>query len=285
MKQKILKVLIVLLSIAIIFAGILYYAIYISPERVNIKYDTITSTKIPKSLDSVTIGYFSDVYYKSFMNEERLTKMVEKIKEAKADVILFGGDLLADIAIEEMSVEDISALATILSSIEAPLGKFYVLGDNDCVNEDKKTLVSNILYNSGFENLTNRSTKLHNGKMESITLIGLDNCINGNVDIQTALNLTSVENFNVIFTHTPDPLASLPVENIDLGLAGHSMGGQVRLPGFGAFESIDGAEKYSYGLYTYNGNIVRISNGLGTKDVDMRLFCDPQFNIIVLRKE
>ena len=69
-----------------------------------------------------------------------------------------------------------------------------------------------------------------------------------------------------------------------MAVAGHSLGGQIRIPGFGSFKKIEAAERYNYGLYTYNGNTIRVSNGLGTVDADMRLFCPPQFNIFVLRK-
>lgn len=285
MKQKILKLLVVLLVMALMVASILYYAIYVSPEKLTTKYDTVTSSKIPDSLDNVTIGFFSDIYYLEFMDHARLEKMVEEIKEAHVDILLFGGDLFSQPQSEDISAEDISALSELLDSLEAPLGKFYVLGDIDCTNEDTKTLVSNILFNAGFEELTNKSIKLHNRKMECINLIGLDNMINGSVDVQSAFSSISDESFNVVFTHTPDNVTTLPIETVDLALAGHSLGGQVRLPGIGASEVIVGSEKYSYGLYTYNGKTIRVSNGIGTSEVDMRLLCPPQFNVMVLRKK
>ena len=46
MKQKILKLLVVLLVMALMVASILYYAIYVSPEKLTTKYDTVTSSKM-----------------------------------------------------------------------------------------------------------------------------------------------------------------------------------------------------------------------------------------------
>lgn len=284
MKQKLVKILISLLMIALTLATILYYGIYISPEKVSVQYESIISSKIPASLDNVTVGYFSDVYYLEFMDDKRFEKMLDKMKEAHVDVLLFGGDLFADAHSEKIDGEVIDKLTKQLSSFHAPLGKFYVLGDRDLQSADSKTLVSNILYNAGFEELYNEGIKIHNGKMESINLIGLENMINGNSDIQSAFANTSKENFNILFTHTPDTISNLPVDAFDVAIAGHSLGGQIRIPLFGALKKSEAAEKYSYGLYTYNGNSIRISNGLGTKEADMRLFCPPQFNIFVLKR-
>ena len=52
-----------------------------------------------------------------------------------------------------------------------------------------------------------------------------------------------------------------------------------------SFRQIEGATKYNYGTYSFNDTFIRISNGLGTHTSDMRLFCPPQFNVFVLRKE
>lgn len=285
MKSKIVKFLFTLIIIFALIAGSLFYAIYISPEKLTIKYETISSQKIPESLDNVTIGYFSDIYYLEFMNEKRLTKMIEKMNDANVDVLLFGGDLFANAQDSKIDANVINKLTEQFSKMEAPLGKFFVLGEQDCITNDTRTLVSSIFYNAGFEDLSNKNTKIHNEENESITLIGLDNTINGSVDIQSAFNSTSAESFNVLFTHTPDVISTLTTDIINLAVAGHSFGGQIRLPLVGSFTTTPGAEKYSYGTYNYNKTTLAISNGLGTHKSDMRLFCPPQFNVFVLHKK
>lgn len=285
MKSKIVKFLGTLIIIFVIIAGSLFYAIYVSPEKLTVKYETLSSQKIPESLDNVTIGYFSDIYYLEFMNEKRLSKMIEKINNANVDVLLFGGDLFANAQDPKIDADVINKLTEQFSKMEAPLGKFFVLGEQDCATSDTRTLVSSIFYNAGFEDLTNKNTKIHNEESASITLIGLDNTINGSVDIQSAFNATSEESFNVLFTHTPDVISTLTTDIINLAVAGHSLGGQVRLPLIGSLNTTQGAEKYNYGSYNFNKTTLAISNGLGTHKSDMRLFCPPQFNVFVLHKK
>lgn len=285
MKHKILKTLIVLLILALTGASCLFYAIYISPENLKVEYHKIISSKIPESMNDVTIGYFSDVYYLEFMNEKRLNSMIEEMNRRDVDILLFGGDLFADPQNSAINADVISKLTKMLSSMDAPLGKFYVLGDRDKATADTQTLVSNILYNAGFENMENKNIKLHNGSKESITLVGLDNQVNGHVDVQNAFASTSAESFTLLFTHTPDAITLVPQGNANVAVAGHSLGGQIYLPLLGSMTQVEGAKKYNHGIYRAGKTNIFISNGLGTTGSDMRLFCPPQFTIFNLNQE
>lgn len=282
MKRKLLKLLSFLLICAIVVAGCLFYAIYISPDKLTVKYDILSSSKIPKSMDDVNIGYFSDVYYMEFMDDERLDKMIKEINNSDIDILLFGGDLFANPQSEAINAEVISKITNKLATIKAPLGKFYVLGDIDNTSVDTRTLVSNILYNAGFEDMSNRNIKLHNGSNEGISLIGLDNSINGNVDIQAAFTGVSSETYTILFTHTPDNISLIANDSINYAIAGHSLGGQIYLPAIGTLKKIEGAVTYMHGKYEIGNFILNVSNGLGTTESDMRLFCPPQFNILRL---
>lgn len=284
MKHKLLKLLSVLLLLTLFIAGCLFYAIYISPEKLTIRHDTLSSNKIPSSLDEVNIGFFSDVYYMEFMNDERIDEMFTKINESDVDILLFGGDLFANPQDPNINAEVIAKITNKLSELKAPLGKFFVLGDLDNTTPDTRTLVSSILYNAGFEDMSNRNIRLHNEKNESVTLIGLDNVINGNVDIQAAFNSTSADAYSILFTHTPDTVASLANDNVDFVIAGHSLGGQMYIPLIGTLNQMDGAKNYSRGTYELNKLKLIVSNGLGTTKSDMRLFTPPQFNILRLTK-
>ncbi len=284
MKHRLLKFLSILLLLTLVIAGCLFYAIYISPDKLTIRHDTLTSNKIPASLDEVNVGFFSDIYYMEFMNDERLDKMIQKINDSDVDILLFGGDLFANPQDPNINAEVINKISSKLSGLKAPLGKFFVLGDIDNTTPDTRTLVTSILYNAGFEDMTNRNIRLHNGKSEGITLIGLDNCVNGNVDIQAAFNGTSADSYSLLFTHTPDTVSSLANDNVDFVIAGHSLGGQTYLPIIGTLNKMDGAKTYDRGTYELKNLKLIISNGLGTTKTDMRLLTPPQFNIIRLTK-
>lgn len=278
MVKKLLKIFSVLLIVTLIIAGIFFYSIYISVGRINIDYGTLSSEKIPADMDGVSIAFFSDIHYGTFMDHERLQSMIEKIKNTHPDILIFVGDIFDHPETSSPDDETVQKMIATLRSLDAPLGKFAVLGEHDEVNEDVKTTVKQILYQSDFEVLENKSVRLRNGTNSSITLIGTDSLINGTVDIAAAFHNVNAEEYNILITHCPDLATSsdLPLTSIDLIVAGHSHGGQIYLPFIGPISPMDGAKTYYHGSYTINDTQLVITNGLGTTGMDMRLFAPPQ---------
>lgn len=285
MIKKLVKILSVLVLMALVVAGIFFYSIYVSVDRVNLSYHTIASPKIPEDMNDLKIAFISDIKYNEFMDKDRLNKMISHLNATGADIVLFAGDMFSQpetrVPDSQMS-EDITA---ILKSIDAPLGKFAILGDEDLVNDQTKTIVSQILYDSDFEILSDTSIRLRNKSNTSITLIGLNNLLNGDPQPEKAMKKVSEEEFNILMTHCPDIVqtSGINMEYLDLVLAGHSLGGQIYIPILGPLHSVEGATTYNHGSYDINGTPLYVSNGLGTTGIDMRLMAPPQ--ILIFRLE
>ncbi len=286
MLKKILRVCSILMIVVLFCTGVFFYSVYIAVERIQMDYETISSTKIPKDLHNVTIAFITDIQFNNFMTYDRLSKMIQKINQAHPDVILFGGDLFDDTAKQTPSEDATTKLTELLKSLKAPLGKFAVLGERDLTNEEIKDRSTNILSNSDFEIITNRSIRLRNQTNQSITLIGIDSLLKGNPDYDTAFQGVSNEEFNLAITHCPDIVneSGMPLASLDLIFAGHSHASQVSLPILGPLDTLEGAKSYNHGTY-YINNTTRlvVSNGLGTTKLDMRLFSPPQVNIYRLQ--
>lgn len=281
MIKKLLKMLSILLLIALLIAGVFIYSIYISVDKVTLTYESIASPKIPTSLNNAKIAFISDIKYNEYMNKERLTKMMEKLNGEKVDVVIFGGDIFSNADKKAPDSQSVREVTTILKNIKAPLGKFAVLGEEDLVNKDNKTKVTNILFNSDFEILTNANIHLRKESNSSINLIGIDSLINGNPKPESAMNKISDTSFNILISHCPDIVndVDINIKYIDLILSGHSLGGQIYIPIIGPLHRIDGAKSYNRGTYDIDGTTLSVSNGLGTKDIDMRLFSPPEILI------
>lgn len=285
MVKKLLKIVSVLILLALIVAGVFFYSIYISVDRVNLSYHTLSSSKIPESMNDLKIAFISDIKYNEFMDKERLTSMMSKLSDTGADVVIFGGDIFSkptEKAPDSQMAKDITA---ILKNIKAPLGKFAVLGDEDAVNKKTKKIVSNILYDADFEILSDSSVRLRNEDTSSITLIGLNNMINGDPQADKAFKKINKDEFNLLVTHCPDIMKSGEINSqyIDTVIAGHSLGGQIYLPIIGPLHAMQGAQTYSHGDYNINGTKLYVSNGLGTENIDMRLMAPPQILIFRLQ--
>lgn len=285
MVRKLLKIVSVLICIALVIAGIFFYSIYIYVDRVSLSYETISSNKIPESMNDITIAFISDIKYNEFMDKTRLSNMISKLTTTSPDIVIFGGDMFSEpdknVPDSQMSKD----ITTILKSIEAPLGKFAILGDQDNVNEDVKKIVSQILYDSDFEVLSDSAIRLRNENSDSISLIGLNNLINGDPKPENAMKNVNENEFNILVTHCPDAVSKsgINLEYIDIALAGHSLGGQIYLPVLGPIYTEEGATTYNRGQYDINGSKLYVSNGLGTSKIDMRLMTPPQVLIFRLQ--
>lgn len=280
--KKIIKILSAMLVVACIFAGMIFYGSFVSVKRVNIVNQTVISNKIPDECNNMKIALISDIHYNSFMDFERLSAMIDKINEASPDIILFAGDLFDkpdQIAVNETTREE---LIYLLKTLEAPYGKFAVLGESDHALRSLEESMQNIFYYADFELLNNSSVLLHKDGTPSINLIGIDSQIGGKPDINKAMENIDTNNFTIVLTHAPDLVGSLPLNSIDLVVAGHSHGGQIALPFFGPALRKDGARRYTHGTTTVNNTVIIVGNGLGTSDVDMRLFAPPQCIMIRL---
>ena len=92
----------------------------------------------------------------------------------------------------------------------------------------------------------------------------------------------------LVLTHNPDVVRAFA----DLGephpcvvLAGHTHGGQVRVPGFGPlFTGTRIGRRYDRGLFDYGGVPLYITPGVGTSIVPIRLFDKPEVTLLTISR-
>ncbi len=276
------KILLVFSLTLLLASALAYDAFYSAPSRFTIRHETLSSIYIPEQLDGVKILYFSDLDYNNFMDEQRLAKLVRTMNELSPDVVIFGGDLFDQDA-RPVNPRSMSTLAGMLKQIEAPLGKFAVLGDIDERSEERLANVRTVLYDADFEVLKNQSLNLHNTGTDTVVLVGLDNSLTGYADINAAYANVSRTSYTIAICHTPDTADYVPSDLTKYFLAGHSHGGQVYWF-FGSLLEPEMAEKYLRGKHTINGlYTVDVTNGVGTTIKDVRFLANAE--IVLYRLE
>lgn len=97
-------------------------------------------------------------------------------------------------------------------------------------------------------------------------------------------DLNSTHKIEICLTHTPDMdlFSRLSENGVDIVLAGHTHGGQVRLPGIGAIISgCDLKAKYASGLFYFKRFVLYVSRGLGEgRYSPFRFYCPPEATVI-----
>lgn len=277
----IFKIIIVLIIIGTIFFT---YTTYISTVKFSIKEYRIINEKIPDNFNGLKIIQFSDLHYGSTMFNDNLKKIKDEINKRKPDLVFFTGDLIDKNY--KISQKDKENLSKSLNSINASLGKYAILG-----NEDKNEEITTILNQGNFTTLKNEYDLIYNKTNSPILLIGLSSSLKNEQNISKAYEYFKQQNYNsniftITLTHEPDATTDIlnSYQNTDLILAGHSHNGYIRIPIINyPLEKTSGAKKYINEFYEINSTKLYISSGLGTNNsIGIRLFCRPSINFFRL---
>ena len=271
------KIIITLIIIILLISSILLYSRFIATKGLKIKEYKVVNTKITDSYHGLKIVHLSDIHYGSTINEKELNNIVDKINEIKPDIVVLTGDLIDD----RLSF-DKDKIINCLSKIEANLGKYAISGNHDLPIDDYNYIIKE----SGFTNLDNKYDLIYYKSNDPIVISGIG--YDGeDVGIKTEqfdkyiseLKADDVKPiYSILLIHEPDTVDNLDLNKYDLVLAGHSHGGQVRLPFIGAIYTPVGAKNYYDEYYKINNTDLYISSGLGTSMYKFRLFNKPSIN-------
>ena len=86
-----------------------------------------------------------------------------------------------------------------------------------------------------------------------------------------------------MLAHEPDAFDALVNPRIALQLSGHTHGGQVRVPGYGAISLPRWGKHYQMVEYRTGRRQLDVHRGLGTVDDHVRLNCPPEIAMLTLR--
>lgn len=260
--------------------GTYYYARELEPAMLTTHQVALSSPKIPASFKDFTIIQFSDTHVGFQYSLEQLNELAHKINQYSPDMIVFTGDLVD--APDQFNWH--GELVSILSSLKAPYGKWWIYGNHDHGGYGTE-IVKDKMEEAGFSLLMNEHTII-NKNNESITIAGLDDVILGNPDPQTALRGIQEDNFTLLLVHEPDYADAIRQYPVDVQLSGHSHGGQVRLPWIGHIYTPAFAEKYVDGKYQITPDLqLFVSRGVGTTRLPYRFLCKPEITIYKLEPE
>lgn len=268
LQKRLLVVISILTAFMVFVASSLFMAFMINPDQLYVRYQSVEDTKISQDIGVVSMVYFTDVQYGKFQDDARMEKLIHTIQDLDPGIVIFGGDLYDDAYTP--SEESNQKLIQYFNQIEAPLGKFCVLGEKD-QDETKAQSVQSILNNSGFEILSNTSVRLLN----CIRLTGLTTTPDYSV-----LSANAAQEYNIVVSHYPDVLLdqSLQSTAISLALAGHAHGTQLTYPCLGAYRSVEGATSLNRAQSVSLPFETILSAGVGCTKVDARLNADPEIH-------
>ena len=255
---------------------VILYSRYIGTSGIKTIEKSIKVSNLSDDFYGIKIVHITDIHYGRTTFEKDLKDLVKKINLTKPDIVVFTGDLFTNIKIDSKEYDKISS---ILNEIEASIGKYSIIGDNDL------DIYTTIMANAGFKDISNTYELIYTKSSNYIMLSGISSNIKDKTDILEKMKssndflINNKPNYSILLMHEADYIDKIDYSKYNLVLAGHSLNGQIRLTVIGGIIKQDGARKYLESEYELKNTKLIISNGIGTYNYSYRLFNRPSFNL------
>ena len=268
----------------------------------------IPMANLPSALDGMRITQLSDIHIGSYMPVRQVRRAVGMANELKGDLTVVTGDFLTS---RGDPLEDCIAE---LSKLRAPLGVWGCNGNHEgYARAEVKS--AELFHRYGMKLLRQENAELQ-WRGAAFNLIGVDYQRQHDPDGNPMPMLPGLEPLvrrdvsNILLSHNPNSFPRAAELGIELSLAGHTHGGQVRVEildrGWSPAEFLT---PYVAGLYTRPllassalsddglldvhpassteppASRIYVNRGLGTIGAPVRLGVPPEITLITLRKE
>jgi predicted MPP superfamily phosphohydrolase len=257
------------------------YAGEVSRHELSIEQRTIHLERLPDAFRGMRIVQISDFHYAEFTEAYFLREMVRRVNSLRPDLVVLTGDFVTYAPLPySFARAHAPECAAILSEIECPL-RYAIMGNHDWTVGPK--YVIGPLRDVGIPTLVNSAVPLERDG-ERLWLAGLGSACCNASEPQTAIPRASVSGGEpvIVLSHEPDVLADVARYNADLILAGHTHGGQVRVPFLPPLVLPDLGKMYVEGLFRMGRTQLYVNRGIGAVGLPFRYRCPPEITVITL---
>ncbi|HUO35975.1 MAG TPA: metallophosphoesterase [Candidatus Acidoferrum sp.] len=239
-----------------LFDGLLIEPFWIQVTHSTVEGNVATPLKIAE---------LSDIHARLIGPRER--EMFRILEKEKPDLIVVTGDTLGN------THGDYSIAKQVYERLHAPLGVWVVRGnwENLRVLHHEQAFYKD----AGVHLLLNQNAMVR----PDVALIGLDDPYSGNARLDAATAGVPAGVYTIALFHSPAYLDVI-AGKVDLALAGHTHGGQIRIPFIRPLWLPRGCGRFLAGWYEENGTKMYVTRGIGTSIVPIRFLCRPELTII-----
>jgi predicted MPP superfamily phosphohydrolase len=226
---------------------------------------------LPPPLDGLSILHVSDLHFARCFTRTFFEAVAEQAAGWEVDLVLFTGDLIDhDDCLEWVE--------PVMSRLRGRLGAFAILGNHDVLHHPVE--IRREVERAGFTDLEGRWEHLrHEGATLAV----------GGTSFPWGPPLNPRETpeagFRLLLSHSPDRFSWAARQGIDLVLAGHNHGGQVRLPLIGpvVMPSLY-SRRFDREFFQTGKTLMHVSQGVAGQH-PIRYGCVPEVARLVLRLE
>ncbi len=246
--------------------------------QLSVREKRIQMPTMDPGLNGLRITHLSDLHMTGQLAKPFYEQVVQITNQSESDLVVITGDIVE-------KVRCLDWIADTLGALKAIHGVCFVLGNHEHRIADE-TRLRKTLTDAGLIDLGS-TWKLITHADRPILLGGNELPWYGPaVDFSDApAAIEGVRPLRILLTHSPDQLAWARANDCDLMLAGHTHGGQVRLPWIGPILAPSRfGTRFASGTFYYQPTLMHVSRGIaGTRP--LRLNCQPEIARLVLQSD
>jgi predicted MPP superfamily phosphohydrolase len=245
------------------------YGVAYERHRIETTRVSLPVSGLPPALDGLRIGLVTDIHHSRMVPAADVVAAVQMVMRARPDLIVLGGDY---VTWGERGY--VGPVAELLAPLDAPHGVFAILGNHDDDRDMPGALAAR-----GFTVLKDQRTRVEL-RGEALELAGIRFWTRRPQDIARVLRPT--RDVTLLLAHDPRRLTEAAAFDVPAVLSGHTHGGQVVIPGFGAVARRQ--FPVVAGLGARENTSIFVSRGVGTVYVPVRINCPPEVAIVTLKR-
>lgn len=246
----------------------IFWGSFVEPRLLMVREETVAVSSAPQR--TLRAAVVSDIHAGPYKGKGWVSEVVEAVNAEHPDVVFLVGDSISNSPADALALEPLRGLV-------APMGVYAVTGNHD-YEDGAAEYVAATLETLGVRMLRDSSVRIADGK---IVLVGVNDLWNGG-NIYRAVSGLRAEDTIILLAHNPDAVLDPETAVVDLVVAGHTHGGQIRLPFWGSVPHIptDLGNTYDKGLFVYNGEQLYITAGVSETGTRARLFNPPEISVL-----
>lgn len=271
------RALVLVALVAVAWLG--WRVVGIEPRDVHVRPLSLRVPHWPAALRGLRVAAMSDVHTGApHVSPERLRALVGRVNAAEPEIVLLLGDYVIHGILGGRFVEP-ETTADILAGLRAPGGVVAVLGNHDWWYDGQRVRAA---FEARSITVLENEARLVDAHGRKVWVAGLADLWTRTPDMERALSAVPRGAAVVLLSHSPDVFPDVP-ERVSLTLAGHTHGGQVRLPIAGtlAVPSRYGS-RYAAGHVVEGGRHLFVTTGIGTSILPVRFRVPPEVVILTL---